>query len=310
MKPSQQAPERLLRRLEWTVLQRLDGLLQGNYQSLFRGVGLDLADIREYQPHDDVRHIDWNVTARLRTPHVRQYNEDREVSVWFLLDLSPSMDFGSGERSKRAMLEEFVAVMARLFIGQGNRVGAVIYSGKIEAVIRPGTGRRHLLGLLNRVMNHPVLPVAPQTRLADLAKAGGQIARRRGVVFVISDFISAPGWERSLAMLTKRHEVTAVRLVDPLESVLPDLGFVTMRDSETGEQLFVDTHDAGFRRRFQSRVQQQENALIESLVKAGSDVLELSTEDDLVDALMRYVRMRQGRPPANQPATQPEEQMA
>ncbi len=296
MKPLPRTPERLLRRLEWTVLQRLDGLLQGNYRSHFRGAGLDLADIREYQDHDDVRHIDWNVTARLQTPHVRQYLEDREVAVWFLLDLSPSMDFGSGARSKRARLEEFVTVLAQLFSGQGNRVGAIIYSGKLDAVIKPATGRRHLLDLINRIMRHPVLPVAPSTRLAELVATANRVAQRRSVIFLVSDFISAPGWEKPLGMLGQRHETTAVRLIDPLETRLPDLGLVTMQDSESGEQLLVDTHDAGFRRRFEQLVREQDDALIDRLVRSGTDVLELGTDDDLLHTLLRYIRMRQGRP--------------
>src|SRR6202790_47776 len=123
-----QTPEAILRRLEWTVLRRLDGLLYGDYRTLFRGFGVDLADLREYQFHDDVRHIDWNVTARLQTPYVRQYNEEREVMAWFLLDLSPSVDFGSGEANKRSILTEFVTVLARLFTRHGNRVGVLFYS--------------------------------------------------------------------------------------------------------------------------------------------------------------------------------------
>src|SRR5215468_4750743 len=123
------SPEQILRRLEWTVLRRLDGLLHGDYRTIFRGFGLDLADLREYQHHDDVRHIDWNVTARLQTPHVRQYTEDREVTAWFLLDLSGSVDFGSHERSKRQVSAEFVTVLARLLTRHGNRVGALFYSG-------------------------------------------------------------------------------------------------------------------------------------------------------------------------------------
>ncbi len=136
------------------MLRRLDGLLHGSYRTLFRGAGLDLADVREYQPHDDVRHIDWNVTARLQSLHVRQYLEDREVVGWFLLDLSPSVDFGS-ESSKREVLEQFVAVLARVLTRHGNPVGAILYGAGIEAVIPPRTGRRQVLQVLHALMNRP-----------------------------------------------------------------------------------------------------------------------------------------------------------
>ena len=146
----------LLKRLEWTVLRRLDGLLQGDHRTLMRGAGLDLADLREYQHHDDVRHIDWNVTARLQTPYVREYHEDREVTAWFLLDLSPSVDFGS-EVKKRSLSTEFIALLARLLTRQGNRVGALFYGDRVDTVIPARGGRRHVLQLLHRLMSRPEL---------------------------------------------------------------------------------------------------------------------------------------------------------
>ena len=145
--PHRASAEQVLRRLEWTVVRRLDGLLQGDYRTLLRGTGLDLADLREYQLHDDVRHIDWNVTARMQQPHVRVFTEDREMAAWFLLDLSPSVDFGSGEQRKRHVSAEFVAVLARLLTRHGNRVGAVLYGSGVEKVIPTRGGRRHVLNL-------------------------------------------------------------------------------------------------------------------------------------------------------------------
>jgi uncharacterized protein (DUF58 family) len=160
----------VLRRLEWTVIRRLDGLLQGDYRTLMRGAGLDLADLREYQHHDDVRHIDWNVTARQQTPHVRVFTEDREMAAWFLLDLSPSVDFGSGEQRKRNVSAEFVAVLARLLTRHGNRVGAMLYGKGVEAVIPTRSGRRHVLHLLHAMEKRPTAEAAPtqkgMTRLA------------------------------------------------------------------------------------------------------------------------------------------------
>ena len=208
------SPERLLKRLEWTVLRRLDGLLQGDYRTLFRGTGLDLADLREYQFGDDVRHIDWNVTARLQVPHVRQYTEDRELTAWFLIDLSGSIDFGSSERTKLALAEGFVAVVARLLTRHGNRVGAIFYRQGIEGVLPPGAGRNQALQLLSRMRQPPAkraanIQNAQGTDLAELLRAGEAWVRRRAMVFVLSDFISAPGWATPLGRLARR---TVLRL--------------------------------------------------------------------------------------------------
>ncbi|MET0961552.1 MAG: DUF58 domain-containing protein [Noviherbaspirillum sp.] len=293
-------PETLLQRLEWTVLRRLDGLLHGDYRTLFRGHGVDLADLREYQYSDDVRHIDWNVTARLQTPHVRVFNEERETSAWFLLDLTSSLDFGSGAVKKRAVAAELVGALARMLARHGNRVGAVLYSGRIEAVIPAGTGRRHVLRILHRMLalsEQKQTKAAPpsETRLEELLQSAGHAIARRSLLFVISDFISAPGWEKPLAQLSQRHEVLAVRLYDPLEQDLPDLGFVTMQDAESGEQLFVDTHDRGFRKRFAALADAREAALRQAFQHAGVDVLELSTQDRLMDAVMRFADLRKRR---------------
>jgi uncharacterized protein (DUF58 family) len=293
-------PEALLQRLEWTVLRRLDGLLHGDYRTLFRGYGVDLADLREYQHSDDVRHIDWNVTARLQTPYVRVYNEERETSAWFLLDLTSSLDFGSGAVKKRAVAAELVAVLARMLARHGNRVGAVLYTGRVEAVIPAGSGRRHVLHILHRMLaladRPPMKGAAPsETRLHELLQSAGHAIARRSLLFVVSDFISAPGWDKPLAQLSQRHEVLAVRLVDPLEQELPNLGFITMQDAESGEQLFVDTNDRGFRQRFAALAKKREAALRAAFGLAGVDVLELSTEDHLMDAVMRFADLRKRR---------------
>jgi uncharacterized protein (DUF58 family) len=285
----------VLRRLEWTVIRRLDGLLQGNYRTLMRGTGLDLADLREYQHHDDVRHIDWNVTARLQIPHVRVFTEDREMAAWFLVDLSPSVDFGSGETRKRTVSAEFVGVIARLLTRHGNRVGAMLYGSGVDTVIPTRGGRRHVLHLLHNLQERPASVESGTTRLSDLLEAAAGTMKRRSTVFVVSDFISEPGWERPLALLAQRHEVVAVRVLDPLELDLPDLGLLTIRDSETGEQLLVDTHDAGFRKRFTRVAAQREAELREAFVRAGVDALELSTDGDLVDAVVRFADMRKRR---------------
>ena len=287
--------EHVLRRLEWTVIRRLDGLLQGDYRTLLRGAGLDLADLREYQHHDDVRHIDWNVTARLQVPHVRVFTEDREMAAWFLLDLSPSVDFGSGEQRKRNVSAEFVAVLARMLTRHGNRVGALLYGSGVDTMIPTRGGRRHVLHLLHSIQHRPEASESGTTKLRDLLESAAGLIKRRSTIFVVSDFISEPGWERPLALLAQRHEVVAVRLLDPLELELPDLGLLTIRDSETGEQMLVDTHDAGFRKRFARIAAQREAELRQGFVRASVDALELSTDGDLVDAVVRFAEMRKRR---------------
>ncbi|MGH7871078.1 MAG: DUF58 domain-containing protein [Candidatus Binatia bacterium] len=299
MKPFEQpsrsaSADAILRRLEWTVLRRLDGLLYGDYHTLFRGFGLDLADLREYQYHDDVRYIDWNVTARLQTPYVRVYNEDREVTAWFLLDLSPSIHFGARVK-KSSVATEFVTVLSRLLTRHGNRVGALFYGDKVDTVIPARSGRRHALHILHRILSRPQPARASATNLNEFFITALRIMRRRSLVFVVSDFISAPGWAKPLAYLAQRHEIIAVRLYDPLEMELPDLGLITMRDAETSEQLFVDTHDRRFRKRFAALAERREQELRAAFQRAGVDTLELSTDDDLVDAILRFADLRKRR---------------
>ena len=287
--------ETLLKRLEWTVLRRLDGLLQGDHRTLMRGAGLDLADLREYQHHDDVRHIDWNVTARLQQPYVRQFTEDRELSAWFLVDLSASVDFGSDRFTKRRIAREFVAVLARLLTRHGNRVGALLYGTTVDTVLPARGGRTHVLEILQRMAARPAEASAGSTDLRDLLASAQRSIKRRCSVFVVSDFISAPGWEKALGQLAQRHEVTAVRLYDPLEMDLPDIGLITMRDAETGEQLVVDTHNAGFRKRFKAAAERREDELRSGLARAGVDTLELATDDDLVDSILRFADLKKQR---------------
>lgn len=299
--------DQLLRRLEWTVLRRLDGLLQGDYRTVYRGGGIDLADLREYQHADDVRHIDWNVTARLQAPYVRQFVEDRDLTAWFLLDLSGSIDFGSADVTKLAVSAGFVATLARVITRHGNRVGAITYGTRVDGVIPPGATRLHVLRLLEQMRRprprpQPVgkaargaPPPAGGTQLADLLETAAGIVRRRSLVFVVSDFISRPGWEAALARLARRHEVVAVRLFDPAEMALPDVGLVTVEDAETGEQLFIDAADPGFRERYHAIAEAEEARLVESLGRSGADIVELATDDDLLESLLRYVDLRRQR---------------
>jgi uncharacterized protein (DUF58 family) len=291
-----QGPEAILQRVEWTVMRRLDGLLHGDYRTLFRGYGLDLADLREYQYGDDVRHIDWNVTARLQTPYVREYHEDREITAWFLLDLSQSVNFGSQLVRKRGVSTDFVALLARVLTRRGNRVGALYYGERVDGMIPPRNGRRQVLNILHAMQSQPETPSSSGTNLGELLKAAELAMRRRSLVFVVSDFISAPGWSEVLGRLAQRHEIIAVRLHDPLEAELPDLGLVVVQDAETGAQIYVDTNDRGFRKRFAAAAKRREAELRGAFGDAGVDAIELSTDDDLVETVLRFSDMkRRGR---------------
>ena len=286
------SPEKLLERLEWTVLRRLDGLLQGEYRTLFKGFGLDLADLREYEFHDDVRNIDWNVTARLQTPYVREYNEDREINAWFLLDISPSIDFGSVGVKKLTILTEFVAVLGRLLTRTGNRVGAILYNGRNMFVVPARGGKQHILYLLHMLASQSTPDSAPTTDLSELIKTALNVIKRRSLVFLVSDFFTSPGWEKPVGMLAQRHETLGVRLFDPLEIEIPDMGIVSMTDAETGGQLLVDTHSRRFRKAYAAEARSHQDHLRDVFSAGGVDAIELSTDDDLVEVIMRFAAQR------------------
>ncbi len=283
-------PEQALRSVHWQVLRRLEGRLQGDYRTFLRGIGTDFLDLRPYEWGDDVRHIDWNATARMDELLVRDFMEDRELTAWLLLDRSRSMAFGTAGRTKERVLCELAATFAQLLTRNGNRIGAIVYDGESQWTLRPGQGRKQVLLLLRQVLR----PVAggKATSLATLLTSAAQVVRRRSLVVLISDFISEPGWERPLLRLTQRHEVVAVRVVDPLEHELPEAGFLFVQDAETGEQLFVDTSDPELRRRLRAAAEEQDETIRHGVARARADLHVVSTEDDLLSAFVRMARSR------------------
>jgi len=291
------SPERVLRRLEWRVVRRLDGRLQGDYRTLFRGPGIDVADLREYQAGDDLRNIDWNVTARMDTPYVREYVEDREVTAWLLLDRSPSMGFGPVDRRKHVVLAEVAATVAQLLTRGGNRVGALLFDTTLEQTVPPGHGRNQVLRLLSLLLPERPAP-AGERRTTDLSvplRAALGIARRRSVIVIVSDFLSEPGWERPLGLLARRHDVVAIQITDRREFDLPSVGMIYVEDTETGEQIFVDTDDPAFQRRLRAAADERQAALRESARSAGVDLFAVATDEDLVRALARIAELRRRR---------------
>lgn len=292
-------PERVLRRLEWRVIRPLDGRLQGDYRTLLRGTGIDFKDLREYEPGDDLRHIDWNVTARMDTPYIRQYSEDRDVTAWLLLDRSPSMGFGPVDRQKDHVLLELAVTLTQLLARGGNRVGALLFSSAVDQLIPPGQGRAHVLRITHELLRPPEATTARAARgttdLSVLLRAALGVARRRSVVVLVSDFISVPGWEEPLSLLARRHDVVAVQVYDPREFELPAVGMVYVEDAETGEQIFVDTDDPEFQQRLRAAAEARQEQLSAAARSAGTDLFSVATDEDLVRALARISELRRRR---------------
>jgi uncharacterized protein (DUF58 family) len=288
-------PDRLLRRLEWKVVRRLDGRLLGPYRTIFRGTGIDFADLREYTPEDDVRHIDWNVTARMDEPYVREYTEDRDLTAWLVIDQSASMRFGGGT-GKDATGTELAVCLARLFTQGGSQVGALLYDNLWHRTIPPRSGRTHVLRLAHE-LTRPAPPGADgrPTNLVAMLELAARTARRPSLVFVISDFIGTGDWGAGLRRLTARHEVVAVRVVDPVEFELPDVGVILIEDAETGEQVFADSSDPFFRKRLRERVASRERAVTGAINRSGASGHRVGTDEDLTAALMGMVRRSRAR---------------
>ncbi|HET7802369.1 MAG TPA: DUF58 domain-containing protein [Humibacillus xanthopallidus] len=293
--------ESLLRRLEWRVVRRLDGRLQGDHRTLFRGAGIDFTDLREYVPGDDLRHIEWNVTARLDEPYVREFVEDRELTAWLLLDHSASMGFGPVDRQKDLVLAEVATTLAHVLTRGGSRVGAIILDTGVDRVIPPASGRGQVLRIAHDLLARRTsragdrAPSGSVTDLGTMLAAAYGIARRRSLLLVVSDFITADGWEAPLSRLARRHEVVAIQVIDPRESELPDAGGVYVEDVETGEQIFVDTSDVAFRARLAAAAGARQADLEARARRAGVDLYPVRTDEDLVRSLLRISELRRRR---------------
>jgi uncharacterized protein (DUF58 family) len=300
------APERLLLRLEWRVVRRLEGRLQGGYRTAHSGAGTDLAGLRAYVEGDDARHIDWNVTARLNEPQLRVYHEDRELTVWLVLDRSASMTVGAPGRGKQDVLAELALVLARLFSRGGNRVGAVLYdtgpndTGMLRTV-PPGSGRGHVLRIGAELARPAGRATAARpgatTDLAAMLDAVGRLARRRGLIIVISDLIGDGDWEHALLRLARRHEVVALRVTDPADDELPEAGLVVVEDAETGEQLIVDSADPLLRAALRAGVAERDARLAAGTRRAGVPLHRIDTTADLATALVAVVADTRRRRP-------------
>jgi uncharacterized protein (DUF58 family) len=291
-----ETPERILRRLEFKIVRRLDGFLFGDYTGVFYGPSLDLAEVRAYQPGDEVRRIDWNVTARMNAIYVRQYREEKELTAWLLVDLSPSMDFGTVQRFKRQLAIDFAGVAAYIVTRHGDKVGAIGFPTQAGQVfVPPRTGRHQALRVVHALASEPRVSGGGRTDLTNVLHQLQRVLHRRSLVFLISDFHSPSGWEARLADLGRRHDVIAVQIEDPRERELPDVGGVYFQDPETGQQLWVDTADRNVRDRYHELVAARDAELAQMTRRAAVDMLRLSTATSLVDPLVKFVTFRRRR---------------
>ncbi|MDH4147442.1 MAG: DUF58 domain-containing protein [Acidimicrobiia bacterium] len=285
----------LLARVELTIARRLDGLLQGDYRGLLNGQGSELGETRPYQPGDDVRRIDWNVTARTDAPHTRDTIADRELETWLAVDLSPSLDFGTARCTKRELAVTATAAIGFLTARTGNRFGLVVAGGERLDVVAARSGRPHLLAALHRVADTPPAAAIPgRTDLAAVVERLTLLHRRRGLAVVVSDFLAPEPWAPSFARLAVRHDVLAIEIVDPRELELPDVGSLFLVDPETGRSREVHT-SAKVRARYQEAATAQRDRIAADLRRAGVDHLQLRTDRDWLDDLVRFVELRRQR---------------
>ena len=281
-----------VRRVEIATRGLVNEVFSGEYHSVFKGRGMNFAEVRAYQYGDDIRSIDWNVTARTGTPFVKVFDEERELTVMLVVDVSASGDFGSRSRMKGEVAVEICAVLAFSAIKNNDKVGLIIFSDRIEKFVPPRKGRRHGLRVLREL-----LYFQPEGRGTDVAGALGYLARvvrRRAVVFVVSDFFDT-GYQKALAVAGRRHDTIVIRMGDPRERELPAGGYIELEDAETGEQLTVNVSDPAFREAFDHDVTETRTTLEREFRKTGIDVIELSTDRPYADRLMRFFRQRAKR---------------
>jgi uncharacterized protein (DUF58 family) len=285
----------LLANLELAITRRLDGMLHGDYQGLVPGHGSEPGEARLYQAGDDVRRIDWNVTARLGSVHTRETVADRELETWVAVDLSPSLEFGTARTTKRQLALVATGAVGFLTARTGNRFGVLVGSGADVQTVPARTGRAHLLGALHNVATRPApADGSGRTDLGALMTRLGALHRRRGLAVVVSDFL-ATGWDLDLARLAARHEVLAIEVLDPRELELPDVGVLQIVDPATGRRREIQTSSADLRRRYADAAAAQRQRIAAAVRKAGSDHLVLRTDGDWLGDLVRFVELRRHR---------------
>ena len=281
-----------VKRIELRTRHLVNTVFSGEYHSVFKGRGMNFAEVREYHYGDDIRNIDWNVTARNGTPFVKVFDEERELTVMLVVDVSASGDFGSASRMKGEVAVEICAVLAFSAITNNDKVGLIIFSDRIEKFVPPRKGRRHVLRVLRELLYFK--PVGRGTDVAGALEYLARVVRRRAVVFVVSDFL-ATGYRKALAVAGRRHDTVVIRMSDPREQHLPPVGYLELEDAETGEQVTVNVSDPGFRTAFERDVAETLIVREREFRKTGVDVIEITTDRPYADRLMRFFRQRAKR---------------
>ena len=267
-------------------------VLAGEYESAFKGRGMEFAEVREYQPGDDIRHIDWNVTARLNSPFVKQHREERELTVMLLVDVSSSGSFGSGEKAKSEVAAEVAAVLAYTAIRSHDRVGLIVFSDHVELYIPAKKGRAHVWRVIREILTYR--PIRRGTDVNGALEYLGKVTPRRVVAFLISDFLDS-GYEDSLKVAAKKHDLTVVTITDPREEELPRVGMIELQDAETGETIIVDTSDRRLLEDFRAESRRERSELQALLRSAGAGEIAIRTDQPYVDPLVRFFHKRELR---------------
>jgi uncharacterized protein (DUF58 family) len=281
-----------IRRLHLRARRAVEDLLGGEYQSVFKGAGIAFEEVRDYQPGDDIRTIDWNVTARMGHPFVKRFVEERELTLVLMVDISGSLAFGTQEHSKRTAAQELATLLTLCALRNHDKVGLILFSDRVEKYLPPRKGARHALRLIRELFLAQAK--RPGTNVKTALDYLHRVQHRRAIVFLFSDFQDV-GFERALGRAGNRHDFTAAALVDPREHELPPLGLVNVRDPETGRVLLIDTEDAAFRARYMQERRERWRQLKHTARGAGIDWLELRTDQDHQEALHRFFRLREQR---------------
>ena len=281
-----------IRTLEIKTRGLVETVFAGNYHSVFKGRGMNFEDVREYQPGDEIRAIDWNVTARLGNAFVKEFTEERELTVMLIVDVSASGNFGSTTQSKRELAAEVACLLAFSAIRNNDKVGLILFTDRVELFIPPKKGRSHTLRLIREILFFE--PVGRGTDAALALDYLNKLVTRRAVVFFISDF-QTPDFSHALAISGRRHDFIAVRVEDEREQVLPNVGIITLEDAETGEQIEINTADRAMRARFSSLADEKAHELTRTLRRNNIDAITLRTSEDYLPALRSFFKMRERR---------------
>lgn len=284
---------RQVKRIEITTTRLVEDFLGGDYESVFKGQGIEFADVREYVPGDDIRTIDWNVTARSQHTFVKQYVEERELTVFFLVDASSSCSFGTAAKFKSEIIAEICALLAFAAVKNHDKVGLSIFTDRVEKYIPMKKGKQHVLRVVREILGYQ--PAHNLTQYETAFEFLSHVLRRRAVIFLISDFIGFPENPKSLRILAKKHDIIAIRTSDPLETGIPAVGLVEVEDAETGDRALINTSDPGFREKYRKAGEERIGKVEKFFKSVGIDKIDIETDKSYVDPILKFFKIREKR---------------